>query len=362
MSISYQSRKTKEGARYHTATVRVSPFKSETQSAPKSHPTLTALKVWAEERERQLQKLRDQGNVRGDVTQLTVAGLIKEFLEDPETRRLKTYSDLSLLCAEWVNLRGNEKALQFTNVLLLRKARATLQKGARKGPRSNSTVNRYLSAGRSCWNWARSAGVVPSDMRWPERLMLTEPKGRMRFLNDDELTKLREAVRKYSPTLYALTMVSLATGVRQGELLRLEWADVDFARSRVKVMLAKNDEARGVFLPATAMEALQVLRKADIVSPTRVFLDKDGEPFDKNKLRYRWKLARSAAGLKDFKWHDLRHSCASYLAQNGATLLEIGAVLGHKSPSATIRYAHLVQGAAVTGHAALDKKLSEPPK
>ncbi len=353
MSISYQSRKTREGVPYHTATVRVAPFKSESQT----RPTRKAVEAWAEDREKELQKMREQGNVRGDVTQLTVAGLIKEFLEDPETRLLKTYSDLSLLCAEWVSLRGNEKALQFTNVLLLRKARTTLQKGGRKGPRSNSTVNRYLSAGRSCWNWARSAGVVPSDMRWPERLMLSEPKGRVRFLDDDELTKLREAVRVYSQTLYALTMVSLATGVRQGELLRLKWSDVDLARSRVTVMLAKNGDARGVFLPATAMEALRALRKADIVSPSHVFLDKDGEPFDKNKLRYRWKLARSAAALKDFRWHDLRHSCASYLAQNGATLLEIGTVLGHKSPSVTMRYAHLVEAKPVTGHVELDEKL-----
>jgi integrase len=360
MAISCWPRKTKEGDTYHTATIRVAPFKSETRSSPKDFPTLKALKAWAEERERELQKLRKKGNVRGDVTQLTVAGLIKEFLEDPETRQLETYSDVSLLCAEWVNLRGNEKALQFTNVLLLRKARATLQKGGRRGPRANGTVNRYLSAGRSCWNWARSAGVVPTDMHWPDRgLMLSEPKGRVRYLEDDELPKIREAVRAYSPTLYALTMVSIATGVRQGELLRLKWADVDFARSRVKVMLAKNDEARGVFLPATAMEALQALRIADVVSPTHLFLDKDGDPFDKNKLRYRWKQARSTAVLKDFRWHDLRHCCASYLAQNGATLLEIGAVLGHKSPSATMRYAHLVQGAPVTGHAALDKKLRD---
>lgn len=353
MSISYQARKTKEGVSYFTATVRVAPFKSKSET----RSTRKDVKTWAEEQERELKKLREQGNVRGDVTQLTVSGLVKEFLEDPETQQLNTYSDVSQLCAEWVNLRGSEKALQFTNVLLLRKARAKIQKGGKRGPRSNATVNRYLSAARSCWNWARAAGVVPSDIHWPDRLMLSEPKGRVRFLDDDELLKIREAVRAYSPALFALTMVSIATGIRQGELLRLSWQDVDFARSRIRVMLTKNDEARGVFLPATAMQALQALRTADLVSATHVFLDMDGKPFNKNKLRYRWTQARSAAALKNFRWHDLRHSCASYLAQNGATLLEIGAVLGHKSPSATMRYAHLVQGAAVTGHAELEEKL-----
>ena len=89
----------------------------------------------------------------------------------------------------------------------------------------------------------------------------------------------------------------------------------------------------------------------------RVLLKVDGQPFDKDALAYHWKQIREAAGLTNFKWHDLRHTCASFLAQNGATLLEIGGVLGHQSATVTLRYSHLVQGAPVTGHAALDAKL-----
>jgi site-specific recombinase XerD len=91
-----------------------------------------------------------------------------------------------------------------------------------------------------------------------------------------------------------------------------------------------------------------------------VIADDMGQPVTKEWLEYRWRLIRAAAGLHDFRWHDMRHSCASFLAQQGATLLEIGSVLGHRSPSVTQRYAHLVQGAPVTGHAQLDKKLQEP--
>lgn len=351
-----RQRKNDDGTVVYKAQVRITGF------APVSDtfPTLTAAETWKDEQETRLKKLRVQGTVRPDVTQLTVAGLIKEYLEDPETTALGTYADVSRLCAEWVNLRGTEKALQFNNVLLVRKARAKLLKSGRKGKRAHGTVNRYLSVARGCWNWARSAGLVPPDMHWPERrVMLREPKGRVRFLDDDELKKLREAVQSYSPVLFALTMVSIGTGIRQGELLRLKWSDVDFARSRIQILLTKNNEARGVFLPASALQALQALRRAEVVSTTHVFVDPaDGEVFDKSKLRYQWKLARASAGLKNFRWHDLRHSCASLLAQNGATLLEIGSVLGHKSPSATLRYAHMVQGAPVTGHTALDKKLS----
>jgi site-specific recombinase XerD len=92
-----------------------------------------------------------------------------------------------------------------------------------------------------------------------------------------------------------------------------------------------------------------------------VFITDEGEPASKDWVSCRWKIIRANAGLKNFRWHDLRHSCASLLAQNGATLLEIGSVLGHKSPSATKRYAHLVEGAPVTGHTKLDEKLRHKP-
>jgi site-specific recombinase XerD len=113
-------------------------------------------------------------------------------------------------------------------------------------------------------------------------------------------------------------------------------------------------------LPSVAVEALKALRKGKVVSATHVFLLGD-EPFEKSMLETRWKTIRKDAGLQDFRWHDLRHSCASFLAQKGATLLEIGSVLGHKSPSVTQRYSHLVQGALVKGHAKLDAKLRKSP-
>jgi integrase len=156
-----------------------------------------------------------------------------------------------------------------------------------------------------------------------------------------------------------MIVVSLATGVRQGELLRLTWADVDFERSRVRIMLTKNNESRAVHLPAVAIEALRAIRKQGVVSTKHCFLNGQGTPHKKESVHHFWYVIREKAGLTDFRWHDLRHSCASFLAQKGATLLEIGGVLGHKSPSMTLRYSHLVDGAPITGHAALNEKLRD---
>jgi integrase len=188
-------------------------------------------------------------------------------------------------------------------------------------------------------------------------LMLSENNERARFLSDSELTATLKASKEHSLTMHVAVLVSLACGVRQSELLRLAWSDIDFDAHALRVQLSKNGESRSVYLPSSAETGLRELKRGKVVG-ARVFVDDEGQPVGKNWIEYRWKAIRKAARLVDFRWHDLRHSCASYLAQNGSTLLEIGSVLGHKSPSVTQRYAHLVAAKPVTGHAKLDEKLS----
>jgi integrase len=329
------------------AQVRIRPFKP----ASKRFATKHEAEEWAESLERELKRQRKARSARPSLTKYTVAQLARDFLDDPETKSLRTYSSLELLLAWWVSHYGAERVLEF-GALTLREARGKLQPG-----RAPATVNRYLSAMRSAWNWGRAAELIPQKLSWPSRLMLTEPKGRTRFLADDELDALLKTSAAHSPGMHAAVLVSIACGVRQSELLRLKWADIDFDKQRLRVMLSKNNEARSVYLPQSAAAALKALKRAPVVGQ-HVFLDESGKPAKKSWIEHRWAGIRAAAKLQDFKWHDLRHSCASFLAQQGANLLEIGAVLGHRSASVTRRYAHLVEGAPVTGHTKLDEKLS----
>ncbi len=338
--------KAKDGAVSFTATVRIKPF----PPACKTLPVRKDVETWARDLERELRKQRDRGGLRRDVPTMTVAQLITEFLEDPETQGKRYFDSLSLLLAWWVGHYGATKIMEF-NVLMLREARGTLKAG-----RAAGTVNRYLSAMRSAWNWGRAAGLVPQEQAWPSRLLLTEPKGRVRYLSDAELARLLAAASAQSATMHAAILLSIGCGIRQSELRRLRWADVDLDKQRIRVLLTKNSESRQIYLPATAADALRVLKRGPVLGQT-VIADETGQPVAKEWVEYRWRLIRAAAALQDFRWHDLRHSCASFLAQQGATLLEIGSVLGHRSPSVTQRYAHLVAGAPVTGHTKLDEKL-----
>ena len=177
---------------------------------------MTAARDWATEHTRELKNHRRA--VRDvDLTQLTIAGLVNRFLADPETQALAYYEDLQRLLAWWVNQYGSTRVLR-TGALLWREGRDKLRTG-----RASGTVNRYVSAMRSCWNWGRAAELIPTNMTWPSRLMLTEPEGRTRYLTDDELAALLKASAAYSPAINAAVLVSLGCGIRQSELIRLRW-------------------------------------------------------------------------------------------------------------------------------------------
>jgi integrase len=347
MAVSIQQRKTQAGTSYFTATVRVAPY----DSASQTFATKREARDWGREQERELKKQAERNTIRADVPQLSFADLLKEFLEDPETQGLKYFPDLTLLCAWWTGHYGGERIMKVNLRLMLRTATKTLRIG-----RAPATVNRYLSALRRAWNWGHKAGLVPEDRVWPKEILLTEPKERVRYLIDTELDALIKAAKEHSDMMHAAVLVSLGCGIRKGELLRLKWSDIDLDKQQLRVLITKNGEARGIHLPKNAANALRALKQADVVGHN-VLTDEKGQPIDKSSLEYRWRAVRKTAKLDDFRWHDLRHSCASYLAQNGASLLEIGSVLGHKSPSVTMRYAHLVAAKPVTGHAALDQKL-----
>jgi len=212
-----------------------------------------------------------------------------------------------------------------------------------KKRRSNATVNRYLAALSHAfsvavreWGW-----LDASPVRKVSRLK--ESRGRVRFLSKDERTRLLKACRGSSqPLLYPLVVLALSTGARQGELLALRWSDVDLKRKVIRLEDTKNNERRALPLAGLAFELVSELSKVRRIDSDLVFSSKrDGKkPF---YFRTVWLKALIDARVEDFRFHDLRHTAASYLAMNGATLAEIAEVLGHKTLAMVKRYAHLTE-------------------
>jgi integrase len=203
-----------------------------------------------------------------------------------------------------------------------------------------ATTVRYLAAlshvftvAVNDWEWAESNPV--KGVRKPK-----EPCGRDRYLLDEERERLLTACKaSKSKDLYTFVVLALATGMRRGEIAWLEWRDVDFARGVITLRDSKNGTRRGIPLRGPIVKILKTRAGTRQQESALVFPgDNPKKPID---LTTPWRTALAKSGVEDFRFHDLRHTAASYLAMNNASSLEIAGVLGHKTLQMTKRYSHL---------------------
>jgi len=202
---------------------------------------------------------------------------------------------------------------------------------------SNATINRYKSALSVVFNYACRQYNLTSN---PVGLIPSKPEDnhRVRYLSTLEKNRLLQAcgVAAWSK-LYLLVLMAITTGARRGELLGLRWNDIDFERQTAYVKTTKNGQPKVLPLTNDVVNELTRFRQQDssLIFNSEVKSDK---AFCFNK---QWKKALNEAEVDNFRFHDLRHTTASYLAMSGASLLEMADVLGHKQIQMTKRYAHL---------------------
>ncbi len=209
------------------------------------------------------------------------------------------------------------------------------------GTLAPATTNQYLGDLRHVFNIARGTFDLPTDNPVENIAKLREPRGRVRFLSPDERVALLRECKAHSESLYAVVVLALATGARQGEIVGLRWPDVDLKRGGLTFHETKNGERRTVPLVGLARDLLTARAKVRRIGCDLVFPGRTGEPLEVVKTFA--KVARRA-GLEDFRFHDLRHTAASELAMGGATLAEIAEVLGHKTLAMVKRYSHMAEG------------------
>lgn len=334
-----QKRKTKGGEIRYKVTIRLRG--TETQTA--TFRRLTDAKQWEQATEAAIREGRYFRS--SEAQRRTLAELIDRYDEEVLSQKpIERRRDQQRHLAWWRQECGH-LLLRDVTPAVLSKARSKLRSGADLGSsgseRSPGTVNRYVGSVR------HALSVAEREWEWVEenaakRLQpLKEPKGRTRFLDDGERARLLKACKASSDRrLYPLVVMALGTGARQGELLRLEWPDLDLENMRVVFRETKNDEQRSVGLSSHVLKALEPLRKVRSIQSNLIFANRKGKaPFP----RWAWQRALEEAEIKDFRFHDLRHTAASYLARGGASLMELSAVLGHKSLQMVQRYAHLTE-------------------
>jgi len=160
-----------------------------------------------------------------------------------------------------------------------------------------------------------------------------EKQGRLRFLSSDEATRLLAACQdSKNRNLADLVEFTIFTGLRQGEALGLTWDLVERSRGVILIEKSKSSRRREVPL-CTRADAVLVRR-----GPKESGLVFESDNFD--HYRSAWEAAVKRARLEDFRFHDLRHTFASWSVQRGASVQEVKELLGHASLAMTMRYAH----------------------
>ncbi|UCF70700.1 MAG: site-specific integrase, partial [candidate division WOR-3 bacterium] len=164
---------------------------------------------------------------------------------------------------------------------------------------------------------------------------LKEPPGRVRYLTTDEISRLLYCCPQH---IKPIVITALNTGMRKGEILGLKWEDVDLIKRVILVRDSKNHRSRHI--PINDILYAELLRLPH--GPTdceHVFVGKGNKPI--RSIQNAWERALKAAGIVNFRFHDLRHTFASYLAMNGHNIRDIQELLGQKTILMTIRYSHL---------------------
>lgn len=209
--------------------------------------------------------------------------------------------------------------------------------------KANATVNRYFAALSHVFTMAVNEWEWMDENPIRKIKKLKEPRGRVRFLNKEERKRLLKACKNSEvKELYPVVILAISTGMRQGEILNLKWEDIDIKNSKCILHETKNGERRAVPFPKQVKDELIKWKKVRKINSKLAFSGKN--PKTPIFIRKPWMEAVKETGLEDFRFHDLRHSAASYLAMSGASLAEIAEILGHKTLQMVQRYAHLSEG------------------
>lgn len=329
----------REGAKGTTfkAVIRMKGYPTQTATFKR----LTDAKRWAAETETAIHSGQHFKTI--EAKKHTLADLIERYEREELPTKPKSFDAYKRHLDWWKDKLGCRSLADISRAALTECINELSTGTTYRGTtRNGATVNRYMASLSHCfskgveWEWIDVNPLAKISRK-------KESAGRVRFLSDDERERLLAACRESkNKDLYLIVMLAICTGARYSELLELEWGNVLFNQQRIVLLDTKNGTTRAAYLTGEVLTLLKERSKVRNITSKLVFpgIRKRDKPL---LIRGAWEKAVERAGIEDFRFHDLRHTTASYLAMNGATLAEIAEVVGHKTLAMVKRYAHLTQ-------------------
>jgi len=331
---SIEKRSDNKGQTTYRAKIRVKGF--PTQSATFS--SITKAKEWASRTENKIKDGKYLSEIQSK--KHTIGEMIDRYIKYVLPQKPKIAYEWKLILNVIKDMIGEYSLYDATPSLISETRDKIANIKTKKGTlKAGATVNRYLTALSSAF------GIAVREWEWLESnpmLKVSKMKvarARARYLSDNERVRLlKECEEAQNPYLYPVVLIAISTGARKMEILSLKWGDVDLQNGRVILEETKNGERRSISLVKDVLEVIKILysnRESDIW----IFPSKDKtKSFD---ITRSWRKVLKNAQIENFRFHDLRHTSASYLAMNGASMGEIADILGHKTLQMVKRYAHL---------------------
>ncbi|MBB3257669.1 integrase [Paraburkholderia bannensis] len=264
-----------------------------------------------------------------------------------------TYDDMEAKIFYFRGIFGGRDLASITRAEIMESIPVDAVRKGRKAPLKAGTRNRYLSTIRALmydakkeWEWIEDAPSLPE---------LEEPSVRIRWITREEAKRLLRALA--DDCMRDCTAFGFATGLRQANILKLEWSQVDLPAKRAWIHPDQAKARKPIGVPLNE-EALTILRRQIGKSDRFVFVSA-GEPLDRWDA-YWWKVACKQAGIKNFRFHDVRHTWASWHVQGGTPLQVLKELGGWATFDMVLKYAHLAPDhLAQHANAVL---MHEPPK
>lgn len=221
-----------------------------------------------------------------------------------------------------------------------------------------ATSNRYLSTLKAMFTKAVEWEMADEEILKKVRKVKLLPMNnrRLRYLSKEECQALINACDKH---LKPIVITALNTGMRRGEILSLRWdKNIDLKHGFILLDITKNGERREIPINDTLRATFKgIQRRLDI---PYVFFDPiTGNPYQEVKRSFPSACRR--AGIRDFRFHDLRHTFASHLVMAGVDITTVSRLLGHKSLTMTLRYSHLAPSHMIKAVNMLDNAINGRP-
>ncbi len=211
----------------------------------------------------------------------------------------------------------------------------TYKKGRLESGVKHATINRELSLLRSILSKAKTWGIIKGEL--PRIHLFKIDNARVRYLEELEA---RELVQACQEPLKSIVLVALNTGLRRSGILNLKWQDISFTERFITVRETKSKKNRHIPMNQQSFDVLHAIFRqtpGDYAFPG----EKPGSHLSESYVTHQFGRTAKKAGIKDFHFHDLRHTFASWLVMSGIDLTTVQQLLGHQTYQMTLKYAHL---------------------